>query len=86
MEENEMDRVKQQYTELANMLGELSGGLDSLKKTIHKLEGLAALIDLQIEALNPKHDGNAMGLLPGTSETAELSSDEQTAERTEVQQ
>lgn len=86
MEENEMDRVKQQYTELANMLGELSGGLDSLKKTIHKLEGLAALIDLQIEALNPKHDGSAMGLLPGTSETAELSSDEQTAERTEVQQ
>lgn len=86
MEENEMDRVKQQYTELANMLGELSGGLDSLKKTIHKLEGLAALIDLQIEALNPKHDGSAMVLLPGTSETAELSSDEQTAERTEVQQ
>lgn len=85
MEKNEMDRVKQQYTELANMLGELSGGLDSLKKTIHKLEGLAALIDLQIEALNPKHDGSAMGLLPGTTETAELSSDEQTAERTEVQ-
>lgn len=85
MEKNEMNRVKQQYTELANMLGELSGGLDSLKKTIHKLEGLAALIDLQIEALNPKHDGSAMGLLPGTTETAELSSDEQTAERTEVQ-
>lgn len=56
MEKNEMDRVKQRYTELANMLGELSGGLDSLKKTIHKLEGLAALIDLQIEAMNPKHD------------------------------
>lgn len=86
MEKNEMDRVKQQYTDLANMLGELSGGLDSLKKTIHKLEGLAALIDLQIEALNPKHDGSAMGLLPGTSETAELPSDEQTAERTEEQQ
>lgn len=86
MEKNEMDRVKQQYTELANMLGELSGGLDSLKKTIHKLEGLAALIDLQIEALNPKHDGSAMGLLPGTTETAELPSDEQTAERTEEQQ
>ena len=85
MKKNEMDRVKQQYTELANMLGELSGGLDSLKKTIHKLEGLAALIDLQIEALNPKHDGSAMGLLPGTTETAELSSDEQTVERTEVQ-
>ena len=85
MEENEMDRVKQRYTELANALGELSGLLDSLKKTIHKLEGLAALIDLQIEALNPKHDGSAMGLLPGTTETAELSSDEQTAERTEVQ-
>ena len=86
MEKNEMDRVKQQYTELANMLGELSGGLDSLKKTIHKLEGLAALIDLQIEAMNPKHDGSAMGLLPGTTETAELPSDEQTAERTEEQQ
>lgn len=86
MEENEMDRVKQRYTELANMLGELSGGLDSLKKTIHKLEGLAALIDLQIEAMNPKHDGSAMGLLPGTTETAELPSDEQTAERTEEQQ
>lgn len=86
MEKNEMDRVKQRYTELANMLGELSGGLDSLKKTIHKLEGLAALIDLQIEALNPKHDGSAMGLLPGTTETAELPSDEQTAERTEEQQ
>lgn len=85
MEKNEMDRVKQRYTDLANMLGELSGGLDSLKKTIHKLEGLAALIDLQIEALNPKHDGSAMGLLPGTTETAELSSDEQTAERTEEQ-
>ena len=68
------------------MLGELSGGLDSLKKTIHKLEGLAALIDLQIEAMNPKHDGSAMGLLPGTTETAELPSDEQTAERTEEQQ
>lgn len=86
MEKNEMDRVKQRYTELANMLGELSGGLDSLKKTIHKLEGLAALIDLQIEALNLKHDGSAMGLLPGTTETAELPSDEQTAERTEEQQ
>ena len=86
MEKNEMDRVKQRYTELANALGELSGLLDSLKKTIHKLEGLAALIDLQIEALNSKHDGSAMGLLPGTTETAELSSDEQTAERTEEQQ
>lgn len=86
MEKNEMDRVKQRYTELANMLGKLSGGLDSLKKTIHKLEGLAALIDLQIEAMNPKHDGSAMGLLPGTTETAELPSDEQTAERTEEQQ
>ena len=85
MEKNEMDRVKQRYTELANALGELSGLLDSLKKTIHKLEGLAALIDLQIDAVNPKHDGSAMGLLPGTTETAELSSDEQTAERTEVQ-
>lgn len=86
MEKNEMDRVKQRYTELANMLGELSGGLDSLKKTIHKLEGLAALIDLQIEAMNPKHDGSAMGLLPGTTETAELSSDEQTAERMKEEQ
>ena len=86
MEENEMDRVKQRYTELANALGELSGLLDSLKKTIHKLEGLAALIDLQIDAVNPKRDGNAMGLLRSTSETAELSSDEQTAERTEEQQ
>lgn len=86
MEKSEMDRVKQRYTELANMLGELSGGLDSLKKTIHKLEGLAALIDLQIEAMNPKHDGSAMGLLPGTTETAELSSDEQTAERMKEEQ
>ena len=86
MEENEMDRVKQRYTELANALGELSGLLDSLKKSIHKIEGFAAIIDLQIAALNPKRDGNAMGFLPGTSETAELSSDEQTAERTEVQQ
>lgn len=86
MEKNEMDRVKQRYTELANALGELSGLLDSLKKTIHKLEGLAALIDLQIDAVNPKRDGSTMGLLPGASETAELSSDEQTAERTEVQQ
>lgn len=85
MKKNEMDRVKQRYTELANVTAELSGGLDSLKKTIHKLEGLAALIDLQIDALNPKHDGSAMGLLPGTTETAELSSDEQTAERTEEQ-
>ena len=39
MKENEIDRVKQQYTELANVLGELSGLLVSLKKTIHKLEG-----------------------------------------------
>lgn len=54
MEKNEMDRVKQRYTELANALGELSGLLDSLKKTIHKLEVLAALIDLQIDAVNPK--------------------------------
>ena len=86
MEENEMDRVKEQYTKLANMLGELSGGLDSLKKTIHKLEGLAALIDLQIETLNPKHGGNAMGLLPDTTETAEPPSDEKAAERTEEKQ
>lgn len=86
MEENEMDRIKQRYTELANALGELSGLLDSLKKTIHKLEGLAALIDLQIEAVNPKRDGNAMGLLPDASETAELTSNDQTEERTEVQQ
>lgn len=86
MEENEMDRIKQRYTELANALGELSGLLDSLKKTIHKLEGLAALIDLQIDAVNPKRDGNAMGLLPDASETAELTSNDQTEERTEVQQ
>ena len=85
MEANEMDRVKQRYTELANALGELSGLLDSLKKTIHKLEGLAALIDLQIDAVNPKRDGSTMGLLPGASETAELSSDEQTEERTKEQ-
>ena len=51
-----------------------------------KLEGLAALIDLQIEAVNPKRDGNAMGLLPDASETAELTSNDQTEERTEVQQ
>lgn len=86
MEENEMDRVKQRYTELANALGELSGLLDSLKKTIHKLEGLAALIDLQIDAVNPKRDGNAMGLLPVTSETMELSSDENAVEQTEEQE
>lgn len=86
MEKNEMDRVKQRYTELANALGELSGLLDSLKKTIHKLEGLAALIDLQIDAVNPKRDGNAMGLLPGTSETMELSSDENAVEQTEEQE
>ena len=86
MEENEMDRVKQRYTELANALGELSGLLDSLKKTIHILEGLAALIDLQIDAVNPKRDGNAMGLLPGTTETAELSSDENAVEQTEEQE
>lgn len=86
MEENEMDRVKQRYTELANALGELIGQLDSLKKTIHKLEGLAALIDLQIDAVNPKRDGNAMGLLPGTSETMELSSDENAVEQTEEQE
>ena len=85
MEKNEMDRVKQRYTELANALGELSGQLDSLKKTIHKLEGVAALIDLQIDAVNPKRDGSTMGLLPGASETAELSSDEQTEERTKEQ-
>lgn len=86
MEKNEMDRVKQQYTEFANVLGELSGLLVSLKKTIHKLEGLAALIDLQIDAVNPKRDGSAMGLLPGTTETAELSSDEQTGERMKEEQ
>ena len=86
MEENEMDRVKQQYTELANALAELSGALDSLKKTIHKIEGFAAIIDLQIDALNPKRDGSAMGLLPDASETAELTSNDQTEERTEVQQ
>ncbi len=86
MKENEIDRVKQQYTELANVLGELSGLLVSLKKTIHKLEGLAALIDLQIDAVNPKRDGSAMGLLPGTTETAELSSDENAVEQTEEQE
>lgn len=82
MEENEMDRVKQHYTELANALAELSKALKSLSKAVHKLEGFAAIIDLQIDALNPKHDGSAMELLPGTSETAELSSDEKAAERT----
>ena len=86
MEKNEMDRVKQRYNRACQRAWRMSGLLDSLKKTIHKLEGLAALIDLQIDAVNPKRDGNAMGLLPGTSETAELSSDEQTAERTEEQQ
>ena len=86
MSENEVDQLREQYTQFANTLAKLSLCLSTLTKTIHKLEGLAALIDLQIDAVNPKRDGNAMGLLPGTSETAELSSDEQTAERTEEQQ
>ena len=86
MEKNEMDRVKQQYTDLANMLGELSGGLDSLKKTIHKLEGLATLIDLQIDALRPQNGNRAMELLPGTGadmEFAELGDDGKTLTETE---
>lgn len=86
MSENEVDQLREQYTQFANTLAKLSLCLSTLTKTIHKLEGLAALIDLQIEAMNPKHDGSAMGLLPGTTETAELPSDEQTAERTEEQQ
>lgn len=86
MEENEMDRVKQQYTELANALAELSKALKSLSKAVRKLEGFAAIIDLQIDALNPKRDGSAMGLLPGTSETMELSSDENAVEQTEEQE
>lgn len=83
---NEVEQIEERYTQFANTLAELSRCRITLNKTIHKLEGLAALIDLQIDAVNPKRDGNAMGLLPGTSETAELSSDEQTAERTEEQQ
>ena len=83
---NEVEQIEERYTQFANTLAELSRCRITLNKTIHKLEGLAALIDLQIDAVNPKHDGSTMGLLPGASETAELSSDEQTAERTEVQQ
>ena len=86
MEKNEMDRVMERYTELANVLGELSGVLDSLKKTIHKIAGFAAIIDLQIDALNPNHDGIAMGLLPGDTGTAELPSDEEAVERAEAQE
>ena len=83
---NEVEQIEERYTQFANTLAELSWCRITLNKTIHKLEGLAALIDLQIDAVNPKRDGNAMGLLPGTTETAELPSDEQTAERTEEQQ
>lgn len=83
MEENEMDRVKQRYTELANALGELSGLLDSLKKTIHKIEGFAAIIDLQIDALNPKRDDYLEGMDDFTTCTA-ISKDADMTVKTKV--
>lgn len=54
MSENEVDQLREQYTQFANTLAKLSLCLSTLTKTIHKLEGLAALIDLQIEALRPQ--------------------------------
>lgn len=86
MSENEVDQLREQYTQFANTLAKLSLCLSTLTKTIHKLEGLAALIDLQIEALRPQNGNRAMELLPGTGadmEFVELGGDGKTLTETE---
>ena len=86
MSENEVDQLREQYTQFANTLAKLSLCLSTLTKTIHKLEGLAALIDLQIEALRPQNGNRAMELLPGTGadmEFVELGDDGKTFIETE---
>lgn len=72
MNENEVDRIREQYTQFAKTLAELSLCLSMLTKTIHKLEGFAAIIDLQIEALRPQNGNRAMELLPGTAAALEF--------------
>ena len=83
---NEVEQIEERYTQFANTLAELSRCRITLNKTIHKLEGLAALIGLQIEALRPQNGNRAMELLPGTGadmEFAELGDDGKTFIETE---
>lgn len=83
---NEVEQIEERYTQFANTLAELSRFRITLNKTIHKLEGLAALIDLQIDALRPQNGNRAMELLPGTGadmEFAELGGDGKTLTETE---
>lgn len=83
---NEVEQIEERYTQFANTLAELSRCRITLNKTIHKLEGLAALIDLQIDALRPQNGNRAMELLPGTGadmEFAELGDDGKTFIETE---
>ena len=83
---NEVEQIEERYTQFANTLAELSRCRITLNKTIHKLEGLAALIDLQIDALRPQNGNRAMELLPGTGadmEFAELGDDGKTIIETE---
>ena len=69
---NEVEQIEERYTQLANTLAELSRCRITLNKTIHKLEGLAALIDWQIDALRPQNGNRAMELLPGTGADMEF--------------
>ena len=83
---NEVEQIEERYTQFANTLAELSRCRITLNKTIHKLEGLAALIDLQIDVLRPQNGNRAMELLPGTGadmEFAELGGDGKTLTETE---
>ena len=83
---NEVEQIEERYTQFANTLAELSRCRITLNKTIHKLEGLAALIDLQIDALHPQNGNRAMELLPGTGadmEFVELGGDGKTLTETE---
>lgn len=83
---NEVEQIEERYTQFANTLAELSRCRITLNKTIHKLEGLAALIDLQIDALRPQNGNRAMELLPGTGadmEFVELGGDGRTLTETE---
>ena len=69
------------------LCGKFLGDIDlASANAAEELEEALCSEGLQIDAVNPKRDGNAMGLLPDASETAELTSNDQTEERTEVQQ
>lgn len=66
MSANEIDQIKERYTQFANTLAEVSEALNSLRKTIRKIEGYAAIIDLQISEL-PSSSGKDSATKHGTN-------------------